>query len=194
MNTILKTSLTILLLIVSFSANASRYFDVEVNSDGVLEIQIQGKETNDKLTFVDAKGEILFVDTNIAQPYLKKVSLINLPKGNYTLSLENSNLISYKSIHKTNTGIKIEDAGVVFKPKFKVVNSNSRKVKVSFTNPTMEFTQMKIYDAEGNLMMDMKEKDLVFEKTLDFTKVPSGEYSIAINNRGRSYYENLNIQ
>lgn len=194
MNTILKTSLSIILLIASFSADASRYFDVRVNSDDVIEIQIQGKENDGKLTFIDAKGEILFVDTNIAQPYLKKVSLRNLPKGNYTLSLENSSLVSYKSIHKTSTGIEIEDAAVVFKPKFKVVNSNSRQVKVYFTNPTMEFTQMKVYDPEGNLMMDMKENDIVFKKTLDFTEVPSGEYSIAINSKGKSYYENLNIQ
>ena len=128
MNTILKLSLAVSLLFMSFNAKASKEFNVKVNSNEVLEIQINGKETDDKLSFIDAKGEILFVDTNLAQPYLKKVSLKNLPNGMYTLSLENSNLISYKSVEKSNTGLKVEDNGVVFKPQFKVVNTNNRKV------------------------------------------------------------------
>lgn len=53
---------------------------------------------------------------------------------------------------------------------------------------------MKIYDAEGHLIMDVKDKDLVFKKTLDFSEAPAGEYSVAINSRGLSYLEKLYIK
>ena len=53
---------------------------------------------------------------------------------------------------------------------------------------------MKVYDGEGHLIMDIKEKDLVFKKTLDFTDVPTGQYSINIKNKDKSYFENLNIK
>ncbi|GAA0763005.1 T9SS type A sorting domain-containing protein [Psychroflexus lacisalsi] len=194
MNTIFKTSLSLLLLIVNFNVNAARQFEVNVNSENVLEIQITGNDDNNKLSFIDAKGELLFVDTELSQPYFKKISLKTLPKGTYTISLENSNIISYKSVLKTSRGIKVEDYGVVFKPKFKVMNTNKRQVRVSFTNPTKDFTQMKIYDAEGHLIMDVKDKDLVFKKTLDFSEAPAGEYSVAINSRGLSYLEKLYIK
>lgn len=126
MNTIFKTSLSLLLLIVNFNVNAARQFEVNVNSENVLEIQITGNDDNNKLSFIDAKGELLFVDTELSQPYFKKISLKTLPKGTYTISLENSNIISYKSVLKTSRGIKVEDYGVVFKPKFKVMNTNKR--------------------------------------------------------------------
>jgi hypothetical protein len=38
MNTIFKTSLSLLLLIVNFNVNAARQFEVNVNSENVLEI------------------------------------------------------------------------------------------------------------------------------------------------------------
>lgn len=193
MRHLINTLAITLVFLTSFSTLASRQFEVEVNSNQVLNIKISNIDGADQLILRDRNNEILFKDQSLFQPYMKNISLQNLPNGSYSLSLEDNEMISTKIISKSKNGVSISDSSVAFKPDFKQ-EDNNKKVKVAFSNPTMQMTSFKVFDESGNLIVKIKNKDAVFSKTLDFSEVPSGIYSIAINNKGKSYIENFTIK
>lgn len=194
MKPFINTLAIALVFLTSLSTFASRQFDVQVKSNQILNININNIGDADQLMLKDSNNEVLFSDKSLAQPYIKNISLKTLPEGTYFLSLEDNNMISTKTVFKNASGIEISNSAVAFKPNFKEVEQNSRKLKVAFTNPTMEMMKFKIYDENGNLVIDLKNKDAVFNKTIDFSDAPSGEYSIAVNNNGRSYYRSITIK
>lgn len=193
MRHLINTLAITLVFLTSFSTLASRQFEVEVNSNQVLNIKISNIDGADQLILRDRNNEILFKDQSLFQPYMKNISLQNLPNGSYSLSLEDDEMIATKIISKSKNGVSISDSSVAFKPDFKQ-EDNNKKVKVAFSNPTMQMTSFKVFDERGNLIVKIKNNDPVFSKTLDFSEVPSGIYSIAINNKGKSYIENITIK
>lgn len=193
MKQFINTLAITLVFLTSISTYASREFKVEVNQNQVLSIKINNINKADKLVLSDG-SEVLFEDKSLFQPYFKNISLENLPEGYYSLSLEDDYMISTKSISKTKNGISISETSVAFKPHFKQIDADARKLRVGFTNPTMQPTQFKVYDKNGNLIITLKNNDAVFNKTLDFSEVPSGDYTVAINNNGRNYYRNITIE
>lgn len=193
MRLFINTLAITLIFLSSFSTLASRQFEVEVNSDQVLNVKISNIDGANHLILRDVNEKILYKDQSLFQPYMKNISLKNLPNGTYSLSLEDNDMISTKLISKSKTGVSISETSVAFKPDFKQ-EENNKKVKVAFSNPTMQITSFKVFDETGNLIVKLKNKDAVFSKTIDFSEVPSGTYSIAINNKGRSYIENITIK
>lgn len=194
MRQFINTLTITLVFLTSISALASsRQFEVEVNKSQVLNIKISNIDGADQLILKDENDEILFQDKSLFQPYIKNISLQNLPNGSYLLSLEDNDMISTKIISKSKTGVSISDTAVAFKPDFKQ-EENDRKVKVAFSNPTMQPTLFKVFDENGNLIAKFKNRDAILKKTVDFSKVPSGVYSIAISNKGRNYYQNVTIK
>lgn len=182
------------IFLTSFTTMASKNFEVHVESGQILNIKISNIQIASQLTFKDGRGEVLFKDKSLSQSYVRYLSLENLPLGEYSISLEDSNMISSKAIIKSKNGISVSDSGVIFKPHFKQLETDAHKIKVAFTNPSQNPTEFKVFDDYGNLVISLKSDDAVFSKTLDFSKVPSGEYSIAVNTKERSYYKNINIK
>lgn len=194
MRPIINTLAITLVLFSSFTSLASRNFEVQIRSNQILNIQVSNIPLADQLILKDNDGQILFNDKNLSQPYLKNISFENLPAGVYFLSLEDANLISTKTIIKAKSGIEISNSGVAFKPQFEQKRMDDKKVKVAFSNPTKELIFFKVYDNYGNLITEFSNDDDAFSKTLDFSEVPSGKYSIAINNKERSFYKSITIK
>lgn len=194
MRPIINTLVITLVLFSSFTSLASRNFEVQIRSNQILNIQVSNIPLADQLILKDNDGQILFNDKNLSQPYLKNISFENLPAGVYFLSLEDANLISTKTIIKAKSGIEISNSGVAFKPQFEQKRMDDKKVKVAFSNPTKELIFFKVYDNYGNLITEFSNDDDAFSKTLDFSEVPSGKYSIAINNKERSFYKSITIK
>lgn len=183
-----------LVFLTSLSAYASREFTVEVKNDQVLNIKISNISEVDELIMIDNEGEILYKEKFLAQPFEKSISLKNLPNGVYSVSLDDKDMISTKTITKTDEEIKVSKTAVAFKPHFKKLDTDAKKLRVAFTNPTFDITHLKVFDNYGELIIDVSNKEAVFNKVLDFSEVPTGEYSIAINNSGKSYYQNFTIK
>lgn len=194
MKNLIKTTVFALLLTLSFNAQAAKDFEVEISQNQVLKIDIENLYAKHTLRLLDAKGGILFEAMNLTSAYHKQLSLKNLPTGTYYLSLENDNIIMSKKISKNSRIVAVVDSNVMFKPDFKQLDSNKRRVKVAYTNITHSKTNLKVYDKDWNLIMTLANNDQFFNKTLDFSEVPSGKYSVAISNNGKSYQKNIIIE
>lgn len=194
MRQFINTLAITLVFLTSFATLATENFEVEVKSDQILNIKISNLQPSDQLIFKDSNGEVLFKEQSLSQPYTRHISLEDLPNGTYSLSLEDTYMTSTKTIFKTKSGIRVSNSEVAFKPHFQLMEPNSKKVKVAFVNSTMQPAQFKVLNKKGQVIFNLENSDTVFSKTLDFSEVPSGNYSIAVNTKGRSYYKDITIK
>lgn len=183
-----------LVFLTSFSTLASSNFEVEIKSDHILSVKINNLLSADKLILKDSNDETLFTEKSLSQPYLKHISFENLPYGTYMLYLDDAYKVSSKTIIKTTSGIIVSDAGVAFKPNFKHMDADAKKVIVAFSNPLMELTHFKVYDPKGNLIIQLENSDVAFNRILNFSDVPSGEYSVAFQTKERSFFRSITIK
>ena len=181
------------MFLLTVTSHANRQFDVEVKSNSLLSITINNVYAINQLVLQDEQGNVLFKESALAQPFKKHLSFENLPSGNYTLLLEDDYMLSNKVITKQSNGLQVKNAGVAFKPNFKFLETDSKKVAVSFTNPLKAKTQFKVYDNNGELIINLVTDEVTINKVLNFKDVPSGDYSVAINNSGRNYYRNITV-
>lgn len=181
-------------LFSSFSVSAYTEFKVEAVADQMIKVNIDRAGETSQLVLRDQNNKVLFKKQGLTDNYNQMISLTNLPQGLYTIALDSDDLISTKTIIKTDSQIQVSETEVAFKPHFKTLKSSPRKLMVMFTNPTFDVTHLKVYDPKGELITDVEAKEAVLNRVLDFSDVPSGKYSIAINNKGRNFYQNFLIK
>lgn len=151
--------------------------EIRVKEKKVLVVEVDRIENDSYLFLKDLSGEILFESDIINGKYATALDFTVIPVGTYYLSFENENYLKTSVIVKTRSGIEVRGEPVVaFKPYFRVEN---RSVQVFLTNPK-SVTYLKVYDAEGNLVAKEKERNYTFTRTLDFSFMPPGEYTISL--------------
>lgn len=181
------------LLLLSFLGHAQADLNLEVTHENLLKIQVQGAGENAKIHLKDKRGEILY-QTNITEKDFKQFfNLVELPYGKYFLSFEDDKNYQDMVILNLSKKISIEKTHQSYKPNFRPVDNTEDLIRVSFTNPSLNKAKLKVYDSEGTLVKTITDSAAYFNKVLDFSEVPDGEYSIAINAMGKEYYKTINI-
>ncbi len=66
-------------------------------------------------------------------------------------------------------------------------------MKFFLTNPAKTNATLKVYDAAGKLVGEVKEKGYTMNKTLDFSKMPKGEYTFTLSVADKTITEILSI-
>ena len=189
----MKTIVVTLLLVLGYNnAQAAKNFDVAVAKNQILMVELNDAQEGDMLTLLDVDGKVLFKEEQLGNKFQKSLSLELLSEGTYYLHLEDANTIYTKEIVKENSSVIVKkDSQIIFKPTFKQVEN---QVKLSFTNPSKENTQIYIYDAKGNIVTALENNDLVLKKTFDFSNVPAGDYMIAVLTDSRSFYKSVSTK
>jgi hypothetical protein len=192
MKNAVKISLLVLLLNTGFMMEAAEDLDIKVLDSQNLMVELNSGSQGNVLLIKDKFGKVLFRDsitTNLA--YQKTFNLELVPNGIYYLNLDNESRIQITAIAKTNSGLDIEkESGLVFKPLFKI---EDKHVRLLLSNPEQKKTSLKVYDAHGILVGNLKSKEVVLKKTLDFSNVPSGKYWIEIQSNGQNFTKEVNL-
>ena len=190
MRKLLKNSLLTVAFVTGLNLYAADRVEVSVNEGQTLIVDLDEVRT---VSLEDALGFILFKDSPALDGnYRKKIDFSRIPAGTYFLNTEDLNGVYTTVIKKSTKGISIEDktAAVVFKPIYKV---ESKTVKFFLTNPAKTNATLRVYDAFGELVGEVKEKDYTVNKTLDFSKMPKGEYTFKLSVSGKVFTEKLSI-
>lgn len=187
-----KTALLVLLISSLFSY-AQADVHVEITNENLLQIQVQDARPHAQIYLTDKLGEVLY-QSNITETHFKQFfNLVELPYGKYTLTFEDDKNYQSKVIVNQPKKLRIEKSQQFYKPNFRAVENTGDLIRVSFTNPSLKTTKLKVYDSRGNLVKTITDSAAYFNKVLDFSEVPDGEYSIAINTMGKAYYKTVNI-
>lgn len=188
----MKAIVFTLLLVLGYNVQAAKNFEVAVAKNQILKVELNDAQEGDMLTLLDVEGKVLFKEIHLSSNFQKSLSFELVPNGTYYLHLEDSNSVYSREIIKTGSSITVnKDSRIIFKPTFKQVN---KQVRLSFTNPNKETTQVFVYDEKGNIVSSLENNDLVLKKTFDFSKITTGNYTVAILAGNRSFYKNVTIK
>ncbi|MDT0685615.1 hypothetical protein [Autumnicola psychrophila] len=186
MKNVIRLSVVTFLLCMSLQVSAAEGLAVKVSEESIV-VEVGNSVKGATLTLKDIHGAILFKDGLMdGKSYNRDLSFEDVPEGIYYLHFEDDFHIYTKKITKSKEGLFIEAkaSGIVFKPLFRV---DDRKVKFSLPNPEGSHTEVRIYDASGELMLTMVSKDTFVAKTLDFSKVSAGEYEIEVETKNNTF-------
>lgn len=193
MKDVLKICGMAALLLVSTKVKAAEGFDVKISGNRILTVELDETEEGAILFFQNKNGEILFRDSLfLKEGYTKAFDLEVVPNGTYYLSLEKECSILTTEIRKTALGLTLKEKSspVVFKPQFLVENDS---VKVFLTNPGLKEASFEVYDSNGSLIDTIVYDDLVVKKTFDFSRVPTGEFTIIVRVNGKTFSRKMSV-
>lgn len=192
MKKLISTTVMMFFLSISFNAKAEKGIELKIEGGQILVVEFGNMEKGTFLLFQDEQGEVLYKDNLITdKPYRASLDLGNLPKGTYHLNVEREFAILNSVITKSEEGLKItKNSEIVLKPRFKVEDD---KVFILLRNPEKVKTQLKVYDTSGILVGNCGGKKQVFTRTLDFSKMPAGKYTVSIQQGKRNFTRTLFI-
>lgn len=192
MKNVLKNALLVLSLCTGFLMEAAENLDIKVLNGQNLKVELIKGDKGDVLLLKDSFGKVLFRDSvGKTATYQKVFNLELVPSGIYYLNLDKESSLLVTLVKKTENGLEINNLSeFVFKPCFKIEN---KQVKVLLSNPKELKAEMKVYDSNGTLVGSLNSKDLVVYKTLDFSKVPSGTYTVETKIDGQEFKTKLEI-
>ncbi len=192
MKNVFRLALLVFLLI-SGGAKAADELDVKVTEKKTITIELDNLTTGAVLLLQGKNGEILFRDSVQAQrSYKRTLDLEVIPNGEYLVSLERENSVLTKKVVKSIGGVELNgDASqIIFKPCFKVME---REVQVFLTNPGKKTSYFHVYDSIGDLVTTVTNRGSVIRKSLDFSQVPAGEYTIKVRVGERTFTKSVKM-
>jgi hypothetical protein len=190
MKNVFKLSLLVFLL-VSGGAKAADELDVKVTEKRTITIELDNNTKGTVLLFRGKNGEILFRDSlQLMGHYKRSLDLEVIPNGVYLLSLERENSILTREVVKSPEGVELtgNPSQITFKPCFRVME---REVKVFLTNPGQKTAYFEVYDNNGELVTTVTNRESVIKKSLDFSRVPAGDYIIKVRVGEHTFFKNL---
>lgn len=193
MKTTMKTLAMTLLLLVFMNVKAADELDIRINDQQNLIVELQSIEKGAVLSLLDESGEVLFKDRFFNErTYSKILDFENLPDGKYSLKLDKEYSVATSVIRKTGKNITISkgEYSFVYKPVLKV---DGYKVALYVANPEETFMHVEIYDKYGESVQYFKTKDLILKRTLDFSRVPAGSYTVTIKTSRNSFKKTLTV-
>ena len=189
----IKTLFVALIFLGALSLKASDGLDLKVNDHQNLIVQLQGIEKGAILSLQDKKGEVIFRNRFFEEDnYSKILDFQELPDGEYSLTLDKQYSISTSFIRKEGTNIVINDKAYsfAFKPCFREAGD---KISLYLANPAKHHLQVEVFDKLGNLVGAFKSTDQILKRTLDFSQVPKGEYTVRIKTKDHDFTKSLSI-
>lgn len=193
MKNVMRMSVLVFLLVTGFKVKAAEVIDIKVKDNQIILVELGKVEKGTVIILQDIMGTTLFKDSLVSSNgYRKSLDLEVIPRGVYFLHLETEKSILSSKIVKTAKGISIEgkSSGITFKPCFEVMED---KVLVFLSNLNESTISLEIYDAGGELLNTINNSGSILKKTLDFSKVPAGEYTINIKMENRTFRKKITV-
>ena len=194
MKTTIKTLGMALLFFVAMNVKAADELDIRINDQHNLIVELQSIEKGAVLSLLDASGQVLFKDRFFNEKsYSKILDFENLADGTYSLQLDKEYSISTSVIKKTGSDVIIDKAEYtfVYKPIYKVAGD---MIGLYLANPEESNMQIEIFDNYGESVGYFKSRDLILKRSLDFSNVPAGNYTVVIKTKRNSFTKTFTVE
>lgn len=195
MKRVINLSLLVCAFLLSTVMNASDVLSVKIENASTINVSLSNISKGQKLYLKDYSGTILFNVTLDEMPsYRKYFNFETVENGVYFVETETEFDIKVTPVLKNPHGVALinNSAVTVFKPKVHVENA---MVRVMHTRIEKSPLHISIYDTEGERLFNEKAADNtpIFQRTYNFSNVPSGKYLIYFTLKDRQFIKEVSI-
>ncbi|MCC8360349.1 T9SS type A sorting domain-containing protein [Salinimicrobium sediminilitoris] len=191
----LKNISLVALFLFTFSFAGAKEKDgegVSLNGEQTVLVDLSNVNRGTRILFEDKFGVTLFKDDLLKDgQYNKSLHLEMIPHGIYFLKVDKRFATRVWKIKKSSKGVEIVGkSATISKPHFRV---QQERVGVFMTNTQEGRVDLSVEDKHGEVLAQIRESGKLFQKILDFSNVPSGEYLIKVNKGQEKFEEKIVI-
>lgn len=191
-----KVMLTVVMIMISTLVMANEKPTVKVKSVEAKTIAVvaygYGAAKTD-ITLRSGNGKVFYTEsvTN-GENYAKRLDMSELPKGEYTLEVENND--SFTAIPVTiefnSAVVATADEVTIVKPRLSVVGD---KLNVAFSDQATKSVWVSIYDnASNRLAYEKVTSDSM--KRFDLSHLDKGEYTVHMSTEGKRFIQSVSLE
>jgi len=163
------------------------------NTQKSLNFEMDIASVQTSLSIVDANGVIIYTE-RIAKGniFSKKFDLQNLPEGSYILEVEDALKETIFEFTLNGSEIKIAEKRVNTKPVFR---KKEGRVFLNLLNLDREEVIIKVYDSENRVVFqEIIADEMLIEKVFNFNDAFKDNYTVRVQNKKDSYFENITVK
>jgi hypothetical protein len=166
--------------------------EVRLNGEQTLLIDLTNLNQGTVILFEDQFGVTLYKDDLVTGgKYNKRLDLEMVPPGTYFLKVDKRFATKTWKIKKSVEGVKILGSSfTIDKPHFRI---QEEILNVYVANPEKQPIDIIVEDDYGVVLASIKASAKNFEKSLDFSRVPSGEYFVKLHKGKEEFIEKVVI-
>jgi len=183
--------LLMVLTTLSYGSNAP-YFKVQVTGSRTFSLEVSNLTGSTRISLQDTNGDVVYREQIAsASSYTKQFDVSSLPKGNYTLKVEDEFKMQSATISVAEQ-LVAEFEELYF---FPLIVQDGKYITVSKIASANERLSVVIYDANDKLLFSevLQGKDFL-GKRFDFSKAPKGTYKIFLASNGHALNRRVVIQ
>ena len=186
----LKNISLVALFLFTFSSAGAKEKDgdgVSLNGEQTVLVDLSNVSPGTRILFEDKFGVTLFKDDLLKDgQYNKSLHLEMVPQGIYFLKVDKRFATRVWKIKKSSKGVEIVGkSATISKPHFRVQEDT---VSVYMANIQKGRVDLTVEDRRGEVLAIIRDSGKLFQKTLDFSTVPPGEYLIKVT-KGQEKFE-----
>jgi len=187
----LLSGLLMVLATLSYGSNEP-YFKVEVTGQRTFSLQVENLTGTTRISLQDTNGEMVYKEQIASvSTYTKQFDVTSLPKGNYTLIVEDD-------FKRQSAKISVADQLVAEFDElyfFPLIVQDGKYITVSKIASANERLSVVIYDVNDKLLFSevLQGQDFL-GKRFDFSKAPKGTYKIFLASNGHALNRRVVIQ
>ncbi|WP_423818923.1 T9SS type A sorting domain-containing protein [Salinimicrobium sp. TIG7-5_MAKvit] len=163
----------------SYAGDMEKEEEVRLNGEQTLLVDLSNLNQGTVILFEDQYGVTLYKDDLVrGGKYNKRLYLEMVPQGIYFLKVDKRLATKTWKIQKSSEGVKIlGSSSTIGKPHFR---THEEVLNVYISNPDKQPLNMTVEDGSGVILATVKASGKDFQKSLDFSRVPSGEYFVKL--------------
>ena len=177
-----KRTLTLIVALLVSVATGFASSIISIPTDGTKSLIVDTKVWKTEfisISIYDIDGNFIFEDTYTTEKG-KRFSVENLPKGKYTLTIENDLKTTTQGFEITNTEVVLDPKeDVIFKPLIKIENDFIDLNYLSKSNNA----SVKIYEENREVYSFDFENQMAINKRFDINKLPAGSYTLSVSSK-----------
>ena len=161
----------------------AKSISVNISGLGAIKTQVQLKSE---------KGSILYKASSNAENFARRLDLNALPVGNYSIEVENNNTFTSTPvvIADDSAYVNVTSQVTIVKPR---VLMNGKQLDVILPSEEEAAVLVTIYDRDMNkLAIEPINGELL--KRFDLSKLTTGNYTVKIETKGKSFVQSFSLK
>ena len=179
---------------MSFASVTDLQSNVKKTGEKSFALYLNDLSTNVQIVLKDQEGRTLYKEqVKDRENYARNFNLDKLAEGEYTLKIEDGTVIELFSMQIEDKSVVMGEEEITYKP-----STTTDDSMVNVEMPSMNGSELNVMIRDNRDELIFKEvvvnKEAGLNRTYDFSKIKSGDYTFIFNTNGYTFIHPVNIR